>query len=924
VDAALTSWEPRVPLGGRRPGFAILDVETTGLDPARDEIVQVALLLVDDTRIAAWDSLVRPTRPVPPAILTLTGLDERALAEAAPRQEVAAVVARLLAGRPLVGHQIGFDLGFLAGWGIRAEAALDTLEWARVAFPRRAGHRLEDFQDLWPEAPAHFHDARTDVKACWYLLAAIRQRLLRLAPSDRALLAALLPREWHFLDVTDGPTDAPSAIWRPEPESPPVSPPPPTGPVRWAPGEWLGPGGALAGRHPDWESRPGQVTLSEAVDEALAERRVLVAEAATGIGKSLAYLLPALSRALDGERVVIATNTVALQDQLWQKDLPEALALFDRPIPVALMKGRARYLCLLKAEGELAGPQTELRSREEAVAFASLLVWLSETADGERDDWSSRLGPAAAAVWDRVAADREACAGARCRFAGPCFLRRSRRQAEASWLVVTNHAQLLSHAVQGPRGEVLPAFTHLIVDEAHRLPGVADQVLGFEVTLGQEARRLKEWGGAHSRLSHVRHVTLVPGAQAVKDRLEGLADALFGLETVTAAVLASYGAPGPVRATGPARDAFWARAGEIFREVQHRARSVREAMREWTAEARAALSEDEWNEPLWLSVRRLGTQLDALAEGLDQFLVEDGDWVDWWEVGSREVPTVTLRRAPLNPAPWLKEKLWASVPGGRVLLSATLTVGGRWNYFEDLAGLESGASHLHLPSPFAVDRQALLAIATDLPDPRDPEHLPHVARAVEALAGRTGGRMLVLTTSRQAAKDLDASLRAGLERQGLRLLTQGRDGPPRRLARMLAEQSGIVLLGTASLWEGIDVPGAALTTVVVTRLPFPYLGDPLEQARSEDLAARGQSAFRARSLPEAVLKFRQGFGRLLRTHRDFGAVVVLDPRCRPDRGGYGRVFVGSLPGPALTVAPVDTLVDAVARFVAEKLAEGER
>lgn len=905
----------RARTGRRQDGYLVVDVETTGLDPRRDEVIQVAMIRVAPEGPVSWSSWIRPAGVVPDFVRRLTGVDPALLAAAPDAGEVWAQAAAFADGWAVVGHNARFDLAFLAAAGLRLPLAVDTLAWARIAFPRRSSYRLEDLADLTGWEGAGFHDARTDARVTAALVEALSVRLAALPRSVQGWLASLLGREWDWWEVADSQEQRPHPLLTPAPD--------PHGPAGWRPSSApvpepdtvIGRDGTLQSRHPGWQERPAQRAMARAAHETLAAADTLLVEAGTGVGKSLAYLLPALYRAAQGERVVIATHTLALQDQLWVKDLPEALAAMNLDtLPVALLKGRSRYVCLLKAEDLLMEVGTLGLEEEDRVALASFLVWLQETEDGEQDDWGSGRAPETMSVWERVQADVEACAGARCRFAGPCFLRRSRRLAQQSALVVTNHALLLSAEPGGP----LPEFRHVVVDEAHRLPDAADQVLGITVSLGRESRRLYDAASAHGPLGRVTSPDLVAYASRAADRLKLAGAALARADEICRRLAEAWGMETEAVRLDEAARARWAEGGgqamlaEAAAELSAADDATRELLEAATGVVGPSAVEEE---PLWLGVGRLAHTAEELAAALGAFGDGDPQWVDWWESRGRRGDTV-LRRAPLEPARLMRQRLWSRIDGGIVLTSATLTVGGRMDYMRSQLGVEDREPRaLALPSPFAADRQALLALPDDAPDPRSPDHRAYCATAVAALATAAQGRTLVLTTSRSLLEYLGHALGPVLAEQGLSVLVQGVDGPAQRLVERLRREPRTVLMGTSSFWEGIDVAGPALSLVVVTRLPFAYPGDPLEAARAEWWEAQGVSPFWSRTLPAAVLRFQQGFGRLLRTESDRGAVVVLDPRVLPHRGGYGRLFLRSLPNPRWVRGSLGAVVEAVSQFL---------
>ncbi len=912
--------------------MVIVDLETSGLDAQHDEIIQVAALRVDPDApggtVALASSFVRPTRPVPREILRLTHLDPEVLAAAPAWSAVRPALQAFVGEDPVAGHNIAFDLKFLAQAGLALPQGLDTWDWARIAFPARRNHKLAELAADC-DVPGSAHDARTDVVACYFVMAAVQRRLSRLGRATSALVRHTVGREgdwWRWDSAPGGPE---AALFRPAPEPSAVPLAPRAvalGPIH----DWFAEGGALARLHPGWQARPGQVALADAVEEALADHTTLVAEAGTGVGKSLAYLLPAVRQAAwEGERVVVATHTVALQDQLWHKDLPEALqALGLEDVPRALVKGRARYACLLKAEEETGGVDLAWTWDQRAAA-ASLVVWLAETEAGERDEWTGGRVPGAQGVWEAVAADPDACLGSRCKFAGPCYMRRSRRLAESANLVVTNHSLLLAHAAQGG---VLPEFHHLVIDEAHHLPEVADQALGLRIDLVRSSRLLAEWARPTGILGH-SYQLLGARADLLRQVLQGnaallqqAADALAALGRALKRAESSALRPRveTLRVVGDvARRLEEGPAGPALAEA---AVSLDGAARQ-LADAIAAAEEEgpelERKSARWLQLGRMERVIQELAVGIGAFQSRSDDWVDWWEWNGAGTQ-VTIRRAPLNPGTLLADTLWSAVPGGTVLTSATLTADGRFDYLGSQLGLPRDIGVTAYPSPFAAHKHSLLAIPSDFPLPNDPDHLGRAGQFVAQLAGRLGGRLMVLATSRAAVESLADALDAPLAALGLELLVQGPGGSPHQLAAHLRTHPATVLVGTSGLWEGVDVPGPALAAVVLTRLPFGYPGEPLEEARAEVLLRQGRSPFGARSLPQAVLKFRQGFGRLLRTEEDRGAVVVLDPRILPAGHGppggvrrptrYGRAFLASLPGPQVAVGDTGTVLERVEAF----------
>jgi ATP-dependent DNA helicase DinG len=621
----------------------------------------------------------------------------------------------------------------------------------------------------------------------------------------------------------------------------------------------LGPGGRLSQVLPGWEHRPEQLTLAREVERAFAERRALVAEAGTGTGKTLAYLVPA---ALSGRKVVISTATKTLQDQLFHKDLPLVQEGLGLEVRATLVKGRSNYLCLhrlerVEREPSLLGPATE-------EALATVRSWAERTETGDRAELAV---PEDFAGWPRLSTTRETCLGARCPLYEACFVTRLRERAEASDIVVVNHALFFADlAVRSARGNgegVLPRYDAVVFDEAHALEDAATEFFG----VGVSSYRFEE-------LARDAQVALEPtddragmlAALAVKVR--GEAEALFA----SAPRALGLGAESAIRLT-PA----------LLRPL---ARHVEEVLGGLAALGAFAAGAEE------PEVQALGRRSSELQGELA--FVHRGDskeHVYWAEGRGRGV---ALRAAPISVAEPLREKLYGTVDT-LVFTSATLRAGNSFGYFCRRVGLLDDAgepvhalTQLSVPSSFDYRRQAALYLPSHLPEPNEAGFVQAVAAEVLALTEVTGGRALVLFTS---LRNMDAvhALLAG--RLPWPVLKQG-EAPKHVLLEAFRGQPS-VLFASHSFWEGVDVPGEALSLVVMDKLPFASPGHPLTAARMEQLEARGEPPFSAYQLPEAALALRQGFGRLIRTRADRGIVALLDVRI--SRRAYGRLLVQSLP-----------------------------
>ncbi len=616
----------------------------------------------------------------------------------------------------------------------------------------------------------------------------------------------------------------------------------------------FGAGGALARALPGYEPRAEQAALAAAVERALETGRHLLAEAGTGTGKSLGYLLPVLE---SGQRVVVATATKALQEQLLTSDVPVAARALGRDVRVAVLKGRQNYACRKALQGfELLGGAL-LRTEADAAAFDELRPWLESTETGDRAELPLEPGPS---LWAELAVGADRCAGRRCPFLSTCFAEAARERAADAELVIANHALYFADvairggsAAEGPR--VLPPHDAVIFDEAHRLEESAATWLGGRVAIAALRRLLADVDRA------CRESGRSAPARAL-DRVERSGERFVRAEAPPAGrrrLREPPAAPGLVLidALVSLTDAL-AGGGEELEALGRRASA-------------------------------LADQVDAcLDPGVERVVWAEQDAVAW---------------APVDVVDDLRRLLWSDGPTC-VLVSATLGTAGDFGFVQSRLGL-AGADTFAAGSPFDFGEQALLYVPRAMPDPRADGALERVAEEVVALCGLSAGRALVLTTSYRALEELTARVRGRLPYE---VLVQG-DAPRERLLERFRAEVDSVLIATQTFWQGIDVPGESLSLLVIDKLPFSAPGDPLTEARCERIEAEGGDWFREYALPFAVLQLRQGFGRLIRGHGDRGVVAILDPRLRTR--AYGRAFLASLPQ-----CPVASERGAVASFFA--------
>jgi len=681
----------------------------------------------------------------------------------------------------------------------------------------------------------------------------------------------------------------------------------------------LAPQGPVARALGAFEDRPSQRDMAAYIADAYNDGGVALLEAGTGVGKSFAYLAPALGWAREnGERTIVSTNTINLQEQLVGKDLPilaRALGTGDHSPTFALLKGWRNYICLARLE-QARDAERSLFEDERAAELETLAAWAAKTSDGSLSDLQDEP---TAEVWDAVAAESDLCTRLKCPHFERCFLFQARRRAAEADVVVVNHHLLASDLAvrmvsdNWQEAAVLPPYRRLVLDEAHHLEDVAAMHLGAQVSrLGVErllSRLEKNGRGLLPTLRTVlanRDDLLSAASRDLVQRslFDALGAARRGADTLfTLLVRRLDGEPGSVpvlRLTDDfARDDVWAQGLDVALDNLLLAFTQLRDGVETIADRLSLDDPSERRAQLLGELRGVVRRLEMVATGLTAALRPPAGIpaaVRWLERRGRKVPNVSLAAVPLDLAPVLKEHLFDRVETV-VLTSATLAAGGEFGYLEERLGLDLPPSRVRAreihASPFDFPAQCLFGIPTDLPEPRDdePGHDAAVARVLVELAQASDGGMFVLFTSHGALRRAAEAVRDPIGGRWP-LLVQG-DGQRDQLLRRFREAGSAILLGTDSFWEGVDVPGRALRVLILAKLPFKVPSEPLTAARLERLEARGLNGFVHYLVPNAALKLKQGFGRLIRSTTDVGAVVLLDRRIVTKR--YGQLILEGLP-----------------------------
>ncbi|HNW44982.1 MAG TPA: helicase C-terminal domain-containing protein [Elusimicrobiales bacterium] len=641
------------------------------------------------------------------------------------------------------------------------------------------------------------------------------------------------------------------------------------------PASFFGPGGAVKRALKNFEPRKQQERMAEAVYQAITARRHLIAEAGTGVGKSIAYLLPAaLHAARDKKKVVVATHTKALQEQLVKHDLPVVQAMLEEyglPLKYFLLMGSSNYLCLSRLERSGAHQSDLFDNDAELASAAELRAWAKTGASGCRSEIPLKV---AQRVWEEVSRDPDTCLGRKCAHREACLYRRDIALAKQADVLVINQHLFFA-------GMPIPAFDAVIFDEAHNLEEVAAAFMGFAVTDRQVKRLMDDIYNPKSGRGLARRLKNPP-AHWLADMRSAIGDVNFAARDFFHALTEKLGFAA-FEGKQPAKAKRLLEPNIVPNPLAQPLMDLTVLLSQAIGYSQSDLEEAE--------IKSYLKRCMLLSEQLNVFLeCKSAEHAYWAEISySKRNPAISIHRAPVDVADELRKELFAE--GYPVILtSATLAVDGSFEMIKARLGLDK-PSELLLDSPFDYEKQAVVFIPQDIPDPVDYKaYEAAVIKQCAVLPAAVDGGLFFLFTSWQLLENSYRTLAGKLP--GRPLFRQGEKLPAQLLADFKRAGNGI-LFATDTFWQGIDVPGQALACVVIARLPFLAPDTPLEEARQEWMAARGMNVFNEYSLPKAVVKFRQGFGRLIRSRTDFGAVVVLDPRIQTKR--YGAKFLRSIP-----------------------------
>ncbi len=917
------------------------------MDPKSDSIIEIGAVKFNGNRVLdEFSTLINPRKPINAFITNLTGITNAMVMNAPLLADVYPQLETFIGDHPILGQNVGFDISFFQRYGgFKQNPVIDTYEMAAVLLPSAPRYGLGSLSYQLGVMLSDAHRAINDARATMGVYNKLYEKLGQLPidliaemvkQSQGLGWAAELPFRWvlqgliqqgiqpkRVLDQEGGLLFEFGKPVRAKPLQPDTELQPINVDELAA---VLEPGGAFSQHIEGFEHRSQQVEMLRAVGTALNEGQHLMVEAGTGTGKSLAYLIPGAAWALTNkERVVISTNTIALQDQLIQKDIPDLIEATGLDIQAAVLKGRSNYLCPRRFN---AMRRRKPENLEELRVVGKVLVWLQTSQSGDRSELNLN-GMPERLIWSRISAEDEGCKLENClkRTGGRCPFYKARMAAESAHILVVNHALLLADAATENR--VLPAYNYLIIDEAHHLESATTDAMAYRLRAQDVNRMVRDLGsheqGLMGRLLSAAYALLKPSELGELNKLIAEAtDRAFRFDTEMTAYfraldnlllelrdgkpLGTY--PQQTRILSAIRtmpawldvEISWEQAASDLDALLKILRQIREGLRGLES------MESEDAEDLLGTLAMFGQNLSEIRENVESLTMDpQSDQIYWVELDPLQ-GRLTLQIAPLHIGTLMEKYLWhekASV----ILTSATLTTHGEFDYLRKRLNGED-ADELMVGSPFDYEHSALVYLPTDIVEPNDSYgHQRTIDETVTRLAVASGGRMLVLFTSYAQLQKTSKAIQAPLSKHDITVFEQGEGASASALLDTFKDTPRAVLLGTRAFWEGVDVPGEALSVLVIAKLPFDVPSDPIIAARSESF----DDPFHEYNLPEAILRFRQGFGRLIRTQTDRGVVVILDKRVitKP----YGRLFIESLPQCTFVQASIANLPEKATRWL---------
>jgi len=946
--------------------FVVLDLETTGLSPTNDKIIEIgAIRFENGVEVETFEKLVNPQMPIPDFITKLTGIKDSDVETADTIDNIFPGLMSFLEESIIIGHQVNFDASFVE-YQLRLENSdftnwdnesarfrylknkrLDTLFFSRIFLPFLSRMKLGTVAEHFNIDLKNAHRAIDDARATGHIFLQLIEKALAtdiqvLQKNNRLLFKNNNRVRLFFQPILDykiknkikvtsggitedvtyahqhfniiGEGDFKLEAIDEEVRVEPID----ENKVSTA----LSIDGKLAQVIENFEVREQQQKMGSMIAETFNNSAFLIAEAGTGTGKSLAYLLPAVEWAVKNrqarERIIISTNTKNLQEQLFFKDIPSVFTITDKKFKAVLLKGKSNYLCLDKWKSTLTDMNQRL-SQQERSRILPLMIWVEQTQTGDIAENAGFQINQNWGLWGKLIAENNYCPGRQCKYYNECFLMKARNNARSADIVIVNHSLLFSDLVTD--SSILGDYHNLIIDEAHNIEKTAAEYLGvrfnwwtfrnvYHKLYEQEPRKNGTLAQLEYRLAQSKLDQSV--SSILHKRIFRLQTESIGLKRIVQQFFAELNSDLKEKQQKKSENGFSETKIRYFKNFKH-FRDLAEIIEELKSTLKSCsrklsdllnaftdLKSDsfEFQDQLHRELISIETDLESLYQSFDFCIKADQDkHVYWLEMPAQEQRTdVTFNAVPLNVAELLKNNLYNRL-NAAVFTSATLAVDNQFAYYKNRVGLnlltDKEVNGVKLGSPFNFEEQIMLAVTDFTDDPRSERFSNQINDLIKEMHSNFPTGMLALFTSYSLLNMLFNQLKSHFEGEHVLLLAQGKSGNRTNIINQFREYKNSILFGTDSFWEGIDVPGEALELLLITKLPFDVPSEPLIAARMEEIKKSGGNPFFEYSVPEAIIKFRQGFGRLIRHKNDYGVVVVCDNRL--SRMQYGKQFLNSLP-----------------------------
>lgn len=924
--------------------MVVIDFETTG-NQAKDgdRIIQIGAAVVSNGQIVdTFSTYINPEINIPSFITKLTTITNDQVKNAPIFAEVAPKLLAMLDEAYFVAHNVPFDLHFLqvelnrTGYSTFTGPTIDTVELARLLYPSVDSYKLQDLAE-WFTFEHKPHQADSDAYVTAQILIELLNKIERLplptlkmiqkyrnglkSDIDLIIERAIVEKERNVFHFDDNKYDLfrnlalQKRVEKEESEKKDI--------ISFD--DWKTNINHHLKRVMDtYEVRESQMMMMNDVQTAFLTDKHAMIEAGTGTGKSLAYLFPAIFKAVhDEEPVIVSTHTIQLQEQLMERDLPILKQAVPFQFEAALLKGRNHYLCLRKFEQQI--HDTYNQNYDELFSKLQILLWLTETLSGDVEEL--QLSTGGRRLWYTIQSDANSCLNRKCPFFSRCFYHRARKKAQEADMIITNHALLFTDLTNESR--LLPKYTRVIIDEAHHIEQVASEHFGDTIdyfTLQRMFTQFFEKNGPYQFLHQLLEETDVPYHKEDVDQLEVIGEALMreidDLFTFIHqfAIQHSKGStyrrltyrftmeekPDVLADCSKRVDMFFYDFLKVFSGIKKACKKYMDHF-------------DERQKGIFVDIEGRFVKFEEAKQSLTHLLRNHQENnVYWIEVDAKSARNAAfVYSQPIEISDRLAKEFFNQL-NSAILTSATLSVNDSFSFLKNRLGLnEFEPIESMITSPFEYKKQAKLMISTEMPDMKGTSNGVLISSVVDhifQIAIETKGRMLVLFTSNQMLRDTYEKCKEHPNYDEFIVLAQNTNqGSRSKLTRHFKEFERAILLGTSSFWEGVDIPGDDLKCVMIVRLPFSPPDNPIFQSQSEQLKQIGQNPFMQLSIPQAVLRFKQGFGRLIRTSDDSGIVVVLDRRIVTTR--YGKSFIKSLPDIEVIEAPLDVLAEKTKRFL---------